>query len=52
MITKGNKPADETAKWATMKEYIAGPLLWEGTLFPSERPQYWSEESKQLSDQV
>jgi hypothetical protein len=34
-----------------MQEYIAGPLLWEGTLLPPERPHYQSEESKQASDQ-
>jgi hypothetical protein len=37
-IIKGNKVADEAAKWAAMQEYTAGPLLWEGTLLPLERP--------------
>jgi hypothetical protein len=31
-IAKGNKAADKAAKRAAMQEYIAGPLLWEGTL--------------------
>jgi hypothetical protein len=34
-----------------MQEYTVGSLLWEGTLLPLERPQYWPEESKQASDQ-
>jgi hypothetical protein len=33
-IAKGNKAADEAAKQAAMQEYIAGPLLWAGTLLP------------------
>jgi ribonuclease HI len=33
-IAKGNKAADEAAKWAAVQEYIAGPLLWERTPFP------------------
>jgi hypothetical protein len=50
-IAKGNKAADEAAKWAAMQEYIAGPLLWERTLLLPERPHYRSEENKQASDQ-
>jgi hypothetical protein len=50
-IAKGNKAADEAAKWAAMQQYIAGVLLWERTLLPPERPQYLSEESKKGSDQ-
>jgi hypothetical protein len=50
-IAKGNKAADEPAKRAAMQEYIAGPLLWERTLLPPERPHYQSEENKQVSDQ-
>jgi hypothetical protein len=50
-IAKGNKAADEAAKWAAMQEYIAGPLLWKRTLLPPERPHYPSEENKQGSDQ-
>jgi hypothetical protein len=51
-IAKGNKTADAAAKWAAMQEYTAGPLFWERTLLPPERPQYQSEEeSKQGSDQ-
>jgi hypothetical protein len=50
-IAKGNKVAEEAAKQAAMQEYTAGPLLWERTLLPLERPQYQSEESKQASDQ-
>jgi hypothetical protein len=42
-IAKGNKAAEEAAKRAAMQEYIAGPLLWERTLLPTERPHYWSE---------
>jgi hypothetical protein len=34
-----------------MQENTAGPFLWEGTLPSPERPQYWSEESKQAWDQ-
>jgi hypothetical protein len=45
-IAKGNKAADEAAKWAAMQEYIAGTLLWERTLLPPERLHYWSEEHK------
>jgi hypothetical protein len=37
---RGNKEADEAAKWAARQEYIAGPLLWEGNLLSMERPQY------------
>jgi hypothetical protein len=47
---KGNKAANEVAKWAVMQEYIASLLLWKGTLLPPQRPQYRSEESKQASD--
>jgi hypothetical protein len=45
-IAKGNKVADKAAKRTAMQEYTAGPLLWERTLLPLERPQYQSEESK------
>jgi hypothetical protein len=41
-IAKGNKAADEAVEQAAMQEYTAGPLFWEGTLLPVERPQYWS----------
>jgi ribonuclease HI len=47
---KGNKAADEVAKWAAMR-YIAGHLLWERTLLAPERPHYPSEESSQALDQ-
>jgi hypothetical protein len=39
-IAKGNKAADKVAKQEAMQEYTAGPLLWEGTLLPPDRPQY------------
>jgi ribonuclease HI len=50
-IAKGNKAADEAAKWAAKQKYTAGPLLWERTLLLPEGPHYWSEENKQASDQ-
>jgi hypothetical protein len=48
---KGNKAADKAAKWVAMQEYTAGSFLWEVTLLPPERPQYQTEENKQVSDQ-
>jgi hypothetical protein len=48
---KRNKAADKAAKGAAMQENTTGPLFREGTFLPPERPHYWSEESKQASDQ-
>jgi hypothetical protein len=45
-IAKGNKAADDAAKQAAVQEYIVGPLLWERSLLPPERPHYQSLESK------
>jgi hypothetical protein len=50
-MAKGNRVVDEAAKKAVLKEYCAGPPLWEGSLLPSGKPHYQPEEAQEASEQ-
>jgi hypothetical protein len=45
-IARGNQAADEAAKKTAMREFPAGPLLWEEFLIPPRKPHYQSEEAQ------
>jgi hypothetical protein len=50
LIVLGNKKAD-AEKEATQKPYIKGPLLWEESLLPPERPHYLTLEAQMAPSQ-
>jgi hypothetical protein len=46
LIVLGITKADAAAKEAAQQPYIQGPLLWEQSLLPPERPHYLPSEAQ------